>query len=193
MSGTAQEILKLGQHYLQTVGFNGFSFQDIANDLKIQKPSLYYHFKSKEEMGVALIEGYKDAFEEWAKSRQDYPTAAKLKSYFKLFLYLYQNNDSKICPIGALCVDYHTLPKAMQKALKAFHQTQKDWLHKILSVGKKEKVFFLDHSPELVADLILSQTQGVLQLSRLSGNDKLLKDMSDYWLKTLLKNEKDRR
>lgn len=191
MSGTAQEILKLGQHYLQTVGFNGFSFQDIANDLKIQKASLYYHFKSKEEMGVSLIEGYQKAFEDWAKSRQDYPTVAKLKSYFKLFLYLYQNNDSKICPIGALCVDYHTLPKSMQKTLKAFHQMQKDWLLKLLTDGKKEKVFQLDHSPELVADLILSQTQGVLQLSRLNGNDKLLKDMSDYWLKTLIKKIKD--
>ena len=47
---------------MQTCGFNGFSYADIAAELGITKASLHYHFQSKAELGDALIARYARRF-----------------------------------------------------------------------------------------------------------------------------------
>ncbi len=47
-NNTKKEALQLAKNYLQTLGFNGFSFQTIADALGIRKASLHYYFSSKE-------------------------------------------------------------------------------------------------------------------------------------------------
>src|SRR5579872_2772954 len=59
---TATRILDRAERLAQTRGFNGFSYADIAADLRVTKASLHYHFPTKAELGVALIERYAAAF-----------------------------------------------------------------------------------------------------------------------------------
>ncbi len=55
---TATRILDVAERLVQTRGFNGFSYADIAAELHITKASLHYHFASKAELGEALILRY---------------------------------------------------------------------------------------------------------------------------------------
>ena len=55
--------LDIAQRLVQTRGFNAFSYADIASTLNVSKASLHYHFASKAELGVRLIERYEDEFE----------------------------------------------------------------------------------------------------------------------------------
>ena len=57
---TSQQILDIAQRLVQTRGFNAFSYADIASVLGVSKASLHYHFASKAELGVKLIERYED-------------------------------------------------------------------------------------------------------------------------------------
>jgi len=43
---------------VQTRGFNGFSYGDIADALRLTKASLHYHFSTKAKLGERLIERY---------------------------------------------------------------------------------------------------------------------------------------
>ena len=61
---TASRILDVAERLVQTRGFNGFSYADIAAELKISKPSLHYHFPSKAALGEALIGRYAARFTE---------------------------------------------------------------------------------------------------------------------------------
>ena len=58
------EALKL----LQEVGYNGFSFQHVADALQIKKQSLFVHFKTKEDLGKSLIEYHRQRFAAWAET-----------------------------------------------------------------------------------------------------------------------------
>ena len=60
---TSQQILDIAQRLVQTRGFNAFSYADIASELKVSKASLHYHFASKAELGIKLIERYEDGME----------------------------------------------------------------------------------------------------------------------------------
>src|SRR2546421_262559 len=56
-AGTAGRILDVAERLVQLRGFNGFSYGDVASELKVTRASLHYHFHGKAELGQALIPG----------------------------------------------------------------------------------------------------------------------------------------
>ena len=61
-TAAATAILDAAERLAQTLGYNGFSYADIAAQLGVTKASLHYHFPSKAELGGALIERYRVVF-----------------------------------------------------------------------------------------------------------------------------------
>src|ERR1700682_1229989 len=59
---TSQRILDIAERLVQTRGFNGFSYADIAGTLHVTKASLHYHFPAKADLGRRLIERYERHF-----------------------------------------------------------------------------------------------------------------------------------
>ncbi|MGA1190549.1 MAG: TetR/AcrR family transcriptional regulator, partial [Pseudomonadales bacterium] len=55
MNATADRILDAGQELIQTRGFSAMSFQDIASEVGVKKPSIIHHYPTKAELGVAII------------------------------------------------------------------------------------------------------------------------------------------
>jgi len=55
-SDTAEQILDLAETLIQTRGYSAFSYQDIADSLGIRKASIHYHFPSKTDLGIAVVE-----------------------------------------------------------------------------------------------------------------------------------------
>ena len=54
-SNTSERVLDVAERLLQSRGFNGFSYATIAGEMGISKASLHYHYRSKAELGEALI------------------------------------------------------------------------------------------------------------------------------------------
>src|SRR5688500_19860163 len=59
---TSERILDSAERLVQTRGFNGFSYADVAAELGVTKASLHYHFPGKAELGEALIGRYATRF-----------------------------------------------------------------------------------------------------------------------------------
>ena len=59
---TATRILDLAEELVQTRGFSGFSYADIAARLDVTPASLHYHYGSKADLGEALIRRYRTRF-----------------------------------------------------------------------------------------------------------------------------------
>ena len=57
------KILNAAQHMLQTRGFNAFSYRDLAAEVNIKSSSVHYHFPTKEDLAVALLEKYSNAIQ----------------------------------------------------------------------------------------------------------------------------------
>ena len=62
-SETAGQILDLAETLIQTRGYSAFSYQDIADSLGIRKASIHYHFPSKADLGVAVVDRYMARFD----------------------------------------------------------------------------------------------------------------------------------
>ncbi|WII71092.1 TetR/AcrR family transcriptional regulator [Bdellovibrio sp. 22V] len=182
---TRSRALSLARNYLQTLGFNGFSFQTIADSLGIRKASLHYYFASKEDMGLAVLEDYAKAYTDWSLKVADLPAAKRIEKMFEMFNKMAADN-SKICPLGALCSDYNTLPKGIRKKVLEFHILQRKWLIKTLKQGIEEKSIRKDVNLEATADLLLTSIQGGLLVARLRGEAETFKNANKALMKTFM-------
>ena len=124
---TAQRILDVAERLVQTFGFNGFSYADIAKALHVTKASLHYHFPSKADLGRRLIERYEATF--LAALRAIETGSAEPRTQLKHYARIYADvlRDDRMCLCGMLASDYATLPKAMKEEVRHFFDENEQW------------------------------------------------------------------
>jgi TetR/AcrR family transcriptional repressor of nem operon len=156
----------VAEHLLQTRGFNGFSYADIAAELGISKAALHYHFAGKADLGRALIARYAIRFaDELAKlGVADTPASAKLAAYADLYLQVL--SDDKMCLCGILAAEYPTLPEPMQVAVVGFFDQNETWLEGILELGRRDGSLRFAGSASDTARLILAGLEGAMLVAR---------------------------
>ena len=114
---TADRVLDLAERLVQTRGFNGFSYADIAGELGVTKASLHYHFPTKAELGRRLIDRYGEAFAQALADIDASSTDARVKLRRYASLYARVLRDDRMCLCGMMAADYATLPEPMKSAV----------------------------------------------------------------------------
>lgn len=165
-SDTAQRILDLSQRLVQQRGFNGFSYQDIADALGVRKASLHYHFPSKAALGARLIERYReDVFTDLPAPNAGADPWKPLDQFFQYFLDLTSHGD-RMCLAGVLAAEYGTLPDAMKGGLRLFFRDAESWLGVLLAKGRKNGKFCFEGSARSQADVIVAALEGAMLVGR---------------------------
>ncbi len=171
-SKTKERAIKYGRNLLQLHGYNGFSFQDIAKQLNIKKPSLYDHFVSKDELILEIIKSYSDSFDMWLQSIEQKEPIEKIKKVFEVF-YSFASDHHKICPILALSSDTDVPSKEIKKAMLAFIDRWLTWLKTQIEEGQKSGNIRKDMDAAELAKFIYSQGIGSQLQSRLKKQTDL--------------------
>src|ERR1700752_4371873 len=84
---TRQEILNAAEDLLQRRGYNAFSYHHIAVQLGVRNAAIHYHFPSKEDLGVALVQRSQQRFAAWIAETGRLECAwARLQAYFQTYL-----------------------------------------------------------------------------------------------------------
>jgi TetR/AcrR family transcriptional regulator, transcriptional repressor for nem operon len=166
---TAARILDSAERLVQTRGYNGFSYADVAAELGITKASLHYHFSGKAELGEALIGRYAarfaDALATIDADGGDAP--AKLAAYARIYGDVLR--DKRMCLCGMLAADYETLPDAMRDAVVRFFDDNEAWLVAVLEDGQATGTLRLDGSARDAAQALVGGLEGALLLARPYG------------------------
>lgn len=167
---TASRILDISERLVQSRGFNGFSYADVASELGITKASLHYHFRGKAELGEALIGRYAARFADalHAIDARDADAPARLDAYAGIYAEVLR--DRRMCLCGMLAADYDTLPKPMRDAVLRFFDENEAWLTGVLERGEVEGALHLDGSASEVAQAIVSGLEGALLIARPYGD-----------------------
>ena len=167
---TAERILDSAERFVQSRGFNGFSYADVARELGITKASLHYHFSSKAELGEALIGRYAarfaDALEQIDAGGGDAP--AKLAAYARIYADVLR--EKRMCLCGMLAADYDTLPEPMRDAVRRFFEENEAWLTDVIEQGELEGSLQLgDGSAREGAQALVGGLEGALLIARPYG------------------------
>jgi TetR/AcrR family transcriptional repressor of nem operon len=167
---TATRILDVAEELVQRRGFNGFSYADVAAELKITTATLHYHFPGKAELGRALITRYSARFSD-ALSGIDarLPDApAKLQAYVNLYAAVLR--ERRLCLCGMLAAEYNTLPQPMRDAVVRFFDENEAWLSRILNEGREGGTLRFSGSPREAARMIVCGLEGAMLVARPYGD-----------------------
>jgi TetR/AcrR family transcriptional regulator, transcriptional repressor for nem operon len=163
---TAVRVLDVAERLVQIRGYNGFSYADVAAELKISKPSLHYHYSGKAELGKALIERYASRFaaalEEIDRNGGGAP--AKLAAYARIYADVL--GEKRMCLCGMLAAEYDTLPKPMRNAVLSFFDDNEAWLTGVIKQGEKEGSLHPTGTPSEAAQAIVSGLEGAMLVAR---------------------------
>ncbi len=178
-SETASAILDIAEGLVQSRGFNGFSYADIASELGISKASLHYHFPGKAELGESLIHRYTTRFGE-ALSEIDGRSASaqvKLRAYCDLYRTVLQSQ--RMCLCGMLAAEYDTLPVPMRDAVVDFFDQNQAWLATLLDSGRAAHDLRFNGASAEAAHEIIAALEGAMLVSRPYHNTAVLDSVAN--------------
>jgi len=169
-TGTAERILDVAEALVQSRGFNGFSYADVAESLGISKAALHYHFPGKAELGEALIARYASRFGDAlvAVDRDEPDGPAKLRAYARLYADVFQ--DDRMCLCGMLAADYATLPDPMRERVVRFFDDNERWLARVLEAGRSDGTLRFHGSSRSVARTLVGGLEGAMLVARPYGD-----------------------
>jgi TetR/AcrR family transcriptional repressor of nem operon len=176
---TSQRILDTAERLVQTRGFNGFSYADVAAALKVTKASLHYHFPTKAELGHRLIARYETAFlkalaeiDRTASDARD-----KLRRYAKIYADVLR--DDRMCLCGMLAAEYATLPKPMKDEMRHFFDENERWLSRVLEEGRTAGSLRFTGPALDVARAVVGSLEGAMMIARSYGEVARLETVAD--------------
>jgi AcrR family transcriptional regulator len=164
---TRQDILEAAAQVFRQKGFHGASMQDIAKAVNLQKPSLYHHVSSKQEILLALLDRALELLLERISpiSMQDIPADKKLQEMIRGYLEILAENTD----LSAVLLFEH---RSLERKQHARHVPNRDkfealWRN-VLQEGVATKLFTCD-DPALTTRAILGILNWTITWYRPSG------------------------
>ena len=167
---TATRILDSAERLVQSRGFNGFSYADVAAELGITKASLHYHFAGKAELGQALIERYCERFA-LALEQIDAngrPAPENLRAYAAIYTDVLRHE--RLCLCGMLAADYTTLPASMRRVVVRFFDENERWVAAVLVQGRADGSLSFDGAADEAARTLVGGLEGAMLIARPYGD-----------------------
>lgn len=138
---TQQKILNVAESLIQAQGFNGFSYKDISGLIGIKTSSIHYHFATKEDLGVAVID--------WQfskllpiltqiKSNKLLSTRKKLHKFLEVIFQVTYEDHFKMCLGGMLASDVLLLTEALRKKIQWFFKRLMEWIDEVIGASHDE-------------------------------------------------------
>jgi TetR/AcrR family transcriptional repressor of nem operon len=172
------QLLHQASRMLLASGFNGFSLQELAESLNIKKASLFHHYPSKKDLAVELYRFYQESFLQWVQKSEHLQPERQILAYTEeLTTWICQKQ--RLCPIGALSLEWHLVDQDLQAEMKKLHELQKCWL---LGVFKKIPLK-VPKAQAVIATIAL--IQGSIQLARMNNDPKLAHKNIKTYLKSI--------
>lgn len=188
MSTSKEKVIDSAQKLFHLKGFQSTSIDDILVSTGVTKSNLYYHFKSKEELGLIILEKRIREYEErFFKSTLDNKLLSperRLKEYYKKVAVYHENLDCKSgCPFGNLALEMSDLNEKFRMRLSEFFKHWQKIIERCIKDGIKEKQFRADISAKTISQLIISHLEGAILMTKTHRSISPLKSGS----KTIMK------
>lgn len=177
-TSTKTQVLHEASRMLLAKGLNGFSLQELAESLHIKKASLFHHYPSKTALAIELYRFYQQAFIDWVKRYENLTPEKQIINYAeKLTSWICEKQ--RVCPVGALSLEWHMVDPALQDEIKKLHEIQKAWLMKQF----KEIDLKIPRADAVISTMAL--IQGSIQLARMTEDPKLVVRNLKTYLKSI--------
>lgn len=172
MANNKDKILIAAMDLFHTNGYQATGLEDILTSSKVCKSNFYYHFKSKEELAIRVIEAkVKEMQEKFLRPSLDNPKLSNKQKVLALFDRLLEFCEEqgcrKGCFFGNLGLELSDHSEELRRPLSEFFILLERKIEACLSDGISNCEFTMKGlSPQELAQPIVALLQGGLLLSK---------------------------
>ena len=171
MDDIKAQLIEVAQTLIQKLGYNGFSYRDIAAIVGIRNASIHYHFPTKADLGAAVAVSYRERFmERLASAKEDETDTYNLLSFYTSLFKEALDQDNRMCLCGMLSAEVSSLPDLVAVEAKRFLEENLDWLSRQFALHANNADGRLSEGPETEAALYMASLQGALILAKGLGD-----------------------
>lgn len=167
VANTRDQLLESAADLLQRVGYASFSFRDLADAVGIRAASVHYHFPTKADLGVALVDWFR------AQSDPQIATLCQANPNIRDRLLALADHvaehtctSGKSCPINLLLSEFSVLPEVLQHKVRAWVDDCITSMASWLDEGRKAGQLTFPGSALNQARLVWSVIEHGTQLAR---------------------------
>ena len=167
---TRERIVKIAAELFRKNGYHNTSLSQILEEAELTKGGFYFHFKSKEELGDAVIDYMRDF---WVhnvleKVAREGGALRKIERMFEIMISTHENNIFHgVALLAVLTAEMMEVEERFSERLRGIFADWKASIVDILEQGKREGVFKEWVDPDPLALLIIGSLQGITMMAHL--------------------------
>ncbi|WP_338889279.1 TetR/AcrR family transcriptional regulator [Rhodococcus sovatensis] len=135
VSNTRDALIESTEQLIRSRGYSAFSYADLEKQVGIRKASIHYHFPTKEDLGVCVVETYLERLQAdlAAFDAAGADALTRLGAFAEAFTQARASSQLPLC--GALASEMTLLPGRMQALTTTYLETQARWIEKTIVTG----------------------------------------------------------
>ncbi len=165
MTQTQEALLRHGAEIIHLKGFHHTGINEILHAAGVPKGSFYFHFKSKEDFGLKLIDFYAQqlhaVIDKHLEAEGPYMTRFRLM--FEEFRDIFTSQGCRLgCPIGNLALEMSDTHEAFRRRLEEVFRSLRRGIQAFLQGARSRGEITEVHDIEKTADFIINSWEGAL-------------------------------
>lgn len=188
---TKTQIIEAGRKAMIAKSYNGAGLNEILNDAGVPKGSFYHFFKSKEELGVAVIQ---NSFIENTEKLRQALASPHLSPLARLEDYFVQARDEinsrelrQECLICKLALELSSLSEPLRQAVRDGWEEWRSIISDCLRSSQEEGEIDPKHDPESLASFIIYSFEGAMIRVQVNNNILPVNHFLHFVFQVLLK------
>jgi len=171
LNTSKEKVIDSAQELFHLNGFQNTSIDNILKSTRVTKSNLYYHFKSKEELGLLILEKrineYEKKFFADTFGNTSISPEKRLKNFYKKVTAFHKNlNCRSGCPFGNLALEMSDINENFRLMLSEFFNHWQKIIEGCIKEGIRQKEFRRDISPKTISQLIISHLEGAIMMAK---------------------------
>ncbi len=169
------KILQAASGLFHRHGFRSTSLDEILGNCGVSRSNFYYHFRSKEDLGFAVLARQVESFDtnviRGVLENEALPARTRLERLFRAVregqrTAAYQNG----CPFGNLAAELSGIHPEFRSRLSAFFRRWEQAVERCVRDGVTQGAFRSDIAARPLAVALVSQIEGAVLLTKTHGH-----------------------
>ena len=172
-AATRDQILNAASRLIHVQGYQSTSLDDVLRESGVGKGNFYYYFKSKEDLGYAIIDRIRRAFVERglgpAFGDTDADPVGQLHGFFDRVLDSQrQRNCVGGCAIGNLACELSDVHEGFRQQLAGIFDVYRDHVAEAIRSGQQSGRLRPDADAARVAQFLVGALEGAILLGKVT-------------------------
>ncbi len=188
---TRDKLISTSIQVMAVKGFNNTGIAEILAQVNVPKGSFYHYFKSKDDLGFAIIEQYGQQMRQGLESHlatAQGKALSRLKGYFTQIVEFFEGNFCACnCLLGNLGQELAMQNPAMRDAIFAHYRAVEKVIEGVLRQAKADGEVSQSADEAVLAKMFFAAWEGCLVRAKLEQSAQPLRELIDLYFSVVFK------